>query len=150
MPLQSRLFRDDKQLEAAAVEDSAHVARGARGEHVRKIQKGLNVVVGSKLAEDAVYGPNTAACILGYKTSRNIIGHAYQKQADDIVGKLTIALLDAEIALLEVLEDYNTSLRGTPISLKDLKSGSVANSRAFKVQLAITALDNTQRRISSS
>lgn len=150
MPLQSVLFRGDPQLEAAAVEDSAHVARGARGEHVRKIQKGLNVVVGSTLAEDAVYGPRTAACILDYKKSRKIIGHAYQMQADDIVGKLTIALLDAEIALLEVLEDYNRTLRATPVSLKDLKSGTIANSRAFKVQLAVTALDNVQRRISSS
>ena len=38
-----------------------------------------------------------AAAVLAYKKKRNIINWSYQQQADNIVGKMTIAALDAEI-----------------------------------------------------
>ena len=41
MALQSKLFRGDAKLEAAATLDVAHIARGAKGDHVRKIQQAL-------------------------------------------------------------------------------------------------------------
>ena len=97
MPLQSQLFRGDAKLEAAAVSDSAHVVQGARGEHVRKIQQALIKLDGATIAADGIYGPATAAAVRAYKKKRNIINRAYQTQADDIVGKMTIASLDKEL-----------------------------------------------------
>ena len=41
MGLQSKLFRGDPKLEAAAVSNPAHIVPGAIGDHVRKIQKAL-------------------------------------------------------------------------------------------------------------
>ena len=45
----------------------------------------------------AHYGPSTAAAVLAFKTRRNIINRAYQTKADNIVGRMTIAALDAEM-----------------------------------------------------
>ena len=47
------------------------------------------------------YGSSTAAAVLEFKPERNIINRSYQTQADDIVGKMTIAELDREMAKLE-------------------------------------------------
>jgi hypothetical protein len=52
-------------------------------------------VVGKK------YGPSTARAVLTFKRARNIINRSYQTQADDIVGKMTIAELDKELVKLE-------------------------------------------------
>jgi hypothetical protein len=41
MPLQSKLFRGDRALEACLVNDSAHITEGAAGGHVGKIQTAL-------------------------------------------------------------------------------------------------------------
>jgi peptidoglycan hydrolase-like protein with peptidoglycan-binding domain len=98
MALQSRLFRDDPQLAAAATTDSAHIVRGARGDHVRKIQQALNLLDDAGLDPDGVYGGETAAAVLAYKTKRKIINRSYQQTADDIVGKMTMASLDSEMA----------------------------------------------------
>jgi hypothetical protein len=43
------------------------------------------------------YGPSTAAAVLKFKQKRNIVNRAYQTQADNIVGKMTIAALDNEM-----------------------------------------------------
>lgn len=43
------------------------------------------------------YGPSTAAAVLSYKTNRQIINRSYQTKPDSIVGKMTIASLDAEM-----------------------------------------------------
>ena len=43
------------------------------------------------------YGPSTAAAVLSYKTKRQIINRSYQTTPDSIVGKMTIASLDAEM-----------------------------------------------------
>ena len=98
MSLQSKLFRGDPKLEAAAVSNPAHILSGAIGPHVAKIQKALNILDGANLSEDGVYGPATAAAVLRYKRKRDIINRSYQTQADDIVGIMTMAALDREMS----------------------------------------------------
>jgi hypothetical protein len=106
MPLRSRIFANDPALEACLVQDSAHVTRGARGDHVAKIQAVVTFLDRSTIdaAEIAAktYGPSTAAAVLAYKRKRNIINPAYQTQADDIVGKMTIKALDDELLTRQV------------------------------------------------
>src|SRR5262245_46179651 len=97
MALQSQLFRGDAKLEAAAVSDPAHIVPGAKGEDVEKIQLALNVLDGAILDPDGDYGPATAAAVLAYKQKRGIINRSYQTQADNIVGKMTMAALDKEM-----------------------------------------------------
>jgi peptidoglycan hydrolase-like protein with peptidoglycan-binding domain len=100
--LQSTLLRGDPKLEAAAVSDPAHVTPGARGPHVEKIQRALNTIDNAGLVEDGIYGSATAASVLVYKRARKIINFRYQTQADNIVGKGTIASLDSEMLAREV------------------------------------------------
>ena len=101
MPLQSELFRDDAALQACLVRDSAHVVKGARGQHVAKIQTALGILDGALIASEelsaSTYGPSTAAAVLAYKERRDIVNRTYQRRADDIVGKMTIASLDREM-----------------------------------------------------
>lgn len=108
MALQSRLFRGDPQLEAAAVSDPAHLAQGARGDHVRKIQRALIRLDGATIAADGIYGPATAAAVLAYKQKRNIVNRAYQTRADNIVGKMTIDRLDKEMLAAEQSDNGRT------------------------------------------
>ena len=102
MPLLSQLFRDDSALQACLVKDSAHVLRGARGAHVEKIQTALFILEGALIDGDeltaSAYGPSTASAVLAYKKKRDIVNRTYQQRADDIVGKMTIASLDREMA----------------------------------------------------
>ena len=107
MPLQSQLFRNDQKLKAAAEKDSAHIMRGARGEHVHKIQWALRALTPSILRLDGQYGPITAEAVKEYKNapSRRIWGPG-QKTADDIVGKRTMASLDEEMWELETRSRY--------------------------------------------
>ncbi|HYZ84014.1 MAG TPA: peptidoglycan-binding protein [Bryobacteraceae bacterium] len=102
MPLQSQLFRGDSKLEAASVSDSAHIAQGAMGEHVRKIQSALIRLDGATITADGSYGAKTSAAVLAYKKKRNIINFSYQREADNIVGKMTMAALDAELVADEL------------------------------------------------
>ena len=106
MALQSKLFRGDPKLEAAAVSDPAHIMLGASGQHVHKIQMALVLLDGVAISADEVqrtfYGTSTADAVLGYKRKRNIINPAYQTQADNIVGKMTMARLDREILKREI------------------------------------------------
>src|SRR5260370_775351 len=106
MPLSSRLFKGDRVLEACLVRDQAHILQDAAGDHVRKIHAALKSVDdaridGAELSANK-YGRSTASAVLEYKKKRRIINHAYQTQADDIVGKLTIAALDREMFLVEI------------------------------------------------
>jgi hypothetical protein len=107
MALSSNLFRGNVALEACAVEDSAHVTRGAAGDHVAKIQFALFELDGLMIDRTELvlqqYGPSTAAAVLAYKKRRQIINKSYQNVADDIVGKMTIASLDKEMKLKELL-----------------------------------------------
>jgi hypothetical protein len=99
MALKSKVFAGDKKLEAALVSDSAHVAPGASGPHVAKIQRALveldRVSISVNEIANRLYGPSTADAVLAFKTKRNIVNRAYQSKADNIVGKMTIAALDA-------------------------------------------------------
>src|SRR5215831_8408137 len=60
MALQSDLFRGDPRLEAAAKDDASHIAKGATGDHVLKIQRALNLLDGTPIAEDGIFGSKTA------------------------------------------------------------------------------------------
>jgi len=101
LPLQSELFKEDAALAACLVKDSAHVTKGARGQHVEKIQTALFILDAARIDPDeltaSVYGPSTADAVLTYKRARDIVNRSYQTRADDIVGKMTIASLDREM-----------------------------------------------------
>jgi len=99
MALQSQLFRGDLKLEAAAVSDPAHILAGARGPHVAKIQQALIQVDGAAITQDSSYGPATAAAVDAFKQKRQILN--FQGKIDNIVGKKTIAALDAEMIAKE-------------------------------------------------
>jgi len=105
MALQSQLFRGDGALNACLVSDPAHLTPGTRGPHVVKVQHALVLLDGAQIANDEIaagnYGRSTAAAVLAYKKQRQIINFAYQTTADNIVGKMTIASLDKEMALAE-------------------------------------------------
>jgi hypothetical protein len=105
MALRSSLFRGDPKLEAAAVSASAHIVPGSFGGHVGKIQQALIELDGAEIAPNELaatsYGPSTAGAVLFYKTKRNIINRSYQTQADNIVGIMTMAALDTEMAVNE-------------------------------------------------
>jgi hypothetical protein len=47
------------------------------------------------------YGASTAEAVLEYKRTRKIINFSYQTKADNIVGKMTIAALDAVVSRKE-------------------------------------------------
>jgi hypothetical protein len=105
MGLMSNLFRGDAALEACLIRDSAHILEGARGPHVAKIQRALATLDGARIAPSeaalSTYGRTTAAAVLAYKRARAIINRSYQQQADNIVGKMTIAALDREMVAVE-------------------------------------------------
>ncbi len=105
MPLQSELFRRDSKLDAAAVLDPAHILPGGIGSHVLKIQTALRILdkanISASELQRSFYGPSTAACVLAYKKKRGIINRSYQTQADNIVGKMTVASLDKEMHAVE-------------------------------------------------
>jgi peptidoglycan hydrolase-like protein with peptidoglycan-binding domain len=101
LALFSRLFRGVPALEACLIHDGAHLTVGTRGEHVRLVQRAL-VLLGDRSIPSGeyvagLYGPRTAAAVLDYKRRRSIINRSYQTQADNIVGKMTIAALDKDL-----------------------------------------------------
>ncbi len=128
MALLSNLFRGNVALEACALEHSAHVTRGATGDHVSKIQFALFTLDGLKINRTELvsqqYGQSTASAVLAFKKKRQIINHSYQNVADDIVGKMTITLLDKEMKLRELLPkppgDCVLSPTGVPSPLSTL------------------------------
>jgi hypothetical protein len=101
MSLRSKLFRGDSKLEAAAASNPAHIVPGSVGDHVGKIQQALIELDGADIARNELavgsYGPSTADAVLSYKKKRDIINRSYQKQADNIVGIMTMAALDNEM-----------------------------------------------------
>ena len=60
------------------------------------------VAISADEVQRTFYGTSTADAVLGYKRKRNIINPAYQTQADNIVGKMTMARLDREILKREI------------------------------------------------
>lgn len=106
MSLQSDFFSGDPRLEACLTQDSAHVTSGCQGDFVSKIQAALaaldtGVEIDDAEINSATYGPSTAAAVLAFKKKRNIINFSYQTQADNIVGKMTMAALDREMVQKE-------------------------------------------------
>jgi hypothetical protein len=114
MALVSKLFRGDTKLEAAAVSDAAHIVSGANGAHVGKIQTALIQLDGASVSVDLSYGPKTAAAVLAYKRKRNIVNRARQTQADNIVGIMTMASLDAEMVGAEARVSGPTLMESVP------------------------------------
>lgn len=106
MPLVSNLFKDSTRLNACLTDHSAHVTRGAAGEHVHLIQVALidldQLTIDAGELQARNYGPSTAAAVLAYKRKRKIVNKSYQSSEDDIVGKMTIASLDKEMAARQV------------------------------------------------
>lgn len=103
MPLKSDLFKGDPKLEACALHHSAHITPGMRGEQIGKIQSALGTLIPDRQIEKLEldqkrYGPSTAAAVSDYKTRRKIINFSYQRTPDNIVGKMTIAAMDDELA----------------------------------------------------
>ncbi len=115
MGLSSRLFKGDPRLEAAQVHDHAHLTLGAQGHHVAKVQMALNAVDWLRIDRIELarqyYGRSTAAAVLAYKTRRSIVNHAYQNTPDDIVGKMTITRLDADLRLWEASQQHRGDCR---------------------------------------
>jgi peptidoglycan hydrolase-like protein with peptidoglycan-binding domain len=118
MPLVSRLFSNDPVFERCLTHDSAHITPGSRGAHVNKIQTALDTLDNYSVAHTEVhsqtYGPSTAAGVLAYKRKRGIINRAYETQPDNIVGKMTIASLDAEMARVEPKPRPSTGINCFP------------------------------------
>ncbi len=105
MTLQSRLLSTNQRLRDCETRDAAHVVPGEHGAHVGLIQQALIQLEDEPIAvaelTTETYGATTAAGVLRYKTKRRIINKAYQQQADDIVGRMTIKSLDDEMTKLE-------------------------------------------------
>ena len=108
MPLVSQLFSGNQRLQECLTDDSAHVTPGSRGVHVALIQYAVLRLEGGQIEGreilEKLYGPSTAATVLAYKAQRKIVNTAYQKVADDIVGRMTIAALDREMAMAETAD----------------------------------------------
>src|SRR5262245_5915363 len=130
MPLESRTLRDNAALQKCLVSDPAHVTPGACGEHVGLIQKCVLVLDASRIAPDELrtrtYGPSTAAAVLSYKRARKIINRTYQSQADNIVGKMTIARLDEEIGHVERAHTHLDRCDSRPGRARSLAVGAPA------------------------
>ncbi|WP_274627284.1 hypothetical protein [Arvimicrobium flavum] len=105
MPLVSQLFSANRRLQACLIDNSAHVLHGSKGEHVELIQAALIrlrfLEPGDGLAEAGEYGTRTADAVLRYKQMFDIVNRTYQRTADDIVGRMTIASLDAHMAVFD-------------------------------------------------
>lgn len=101
----SSLLRDDTRLQACLVDDTAHLTPGAQGPPVAKVQMALLALdwlrIDSGEIRSQTYGPSTAAAVLSFKTRRGIINFSYQRTADNIVGKMTIAAIDSEMVVWE-------------------------------------------------
>jgi len=102
----SRLLSGDQRLQQCAMSNPRHVKQGDKGPYVKLIQLAM-LILGDLDVDDGemanqYYGSSTAAAVLDYKQKRNIINPAYQSQADDIVGIMTIKAIDAELAQREL------------------------------------------------
>ncbi len=112
MTLLSNLFADDLRLEACAVSNASHIVVGAAGAHVRKVQGAVMVLDGAIIDQGELdagrYGVSTARAVLAYKAKRKIVNRAYQSQADNIVGIMTIKAMDDELIKNQVVMPPST------------------------------------------
>ncbi len=108
MSLISKSLRSDQRLQAAATSDPSHILKNARGDHVSKIQRALLQLFESaditrtELSETH-FGETTEKTVKAFKSQKGkeIINHSYQISPDAIVGKMTLAELDKQIASKE-------------------------------------------------
>jgi peptidoglycan hydrolase-like protein with peptidoglycan-binding domain len=105
--LSSDLFQNDPKLEAALTVDSAPILSGHAGEHVKKIQCALTLLLDDPPAaiddgerQAGSYGPTTAESVLRYQTERSV-NSEYQTASGGIVGRMTLRALDKEITRYE-------------------------------------------------
>jgi hypothetical protein len=143
--LRSRLFKNDARLQACLVGDSSHVLLGDVGTHVSRIQLALmmlddNAILKQELASGC-YGPATARSVLDYKNKRNIVNRSYQTKADDIVGKMTIARMDAELLQLEMK---------SPTSVSDIFTALPDSAPAYRLKRASVSLLSGRREEASA
>lgn len=107
--LVSQLFADNSSLQACLIRDSAHLTPGSKGKPVELIQAALVRLrflnPRDALAEAGTYGTCTTAAVLHYKQTFNVINRSYQSRADNVVGRMTIALLDAHMSVLDSFGD---------------------------------------------
>ena len=105
MALISKLFKGDPIFERCLIDDAGHITPSSKGFHVAKIQdasmKLERVFPANAERDHAFYGLTTAKAVLSYKTKRRIINTNYQHAPDNIVGKMTIKAMDAEMAVYE-------------------------------------------------
>jgi peptidoglycan hydrolase-like protein with peptidoglycan-binding domain len=106
--LQSDSFSGDRKLEAAAVSNPAHILKPATGIHVSRIQRALIQLDGLQIDKPELdaghYGDSTASAVVQYKQKRNIINRTYEDAVDPIVGIMTMASLDKDLAARERLD----------------------------------------------
>jgi hypothetical protein len=103
--LRSAWFKGNNRLEACLHVDSKHVLQGDQGYYVYLIQQALitleQAAIDTAELATSSYGRSTADAVLRYKQKRSIINPSYQRAADNIVGKMTIAALDAGMVAWE-------------------------------------------------
>jgi hypothetical protein len=117
MPLRSKHFTQppDQRFQDCLLLDSKHIAPGAKGEHVRRIQIAINRLTEGPgrenifLVMDGIYGSKTAAAVKQYKDTRKIL-QPWQSSADEVVGKKTMQSLDDEMSVLEEESDSFSGL----------------------------------------
>ena len=118
MTLMSKLFRGNRRLQSCLLDNSAHVIPGERGQHVSLIQYAVLTFEPGEISGVEInmqqYGPMTAKAVLSYKRARKIINPAYQSAEDNIVGRMTIAALDRELAVLEIAQAAEIAFPLTP------------------------------------
>lgn len=162
MALQSKLFANDTKLSACSQNNSAHVMQGASGEHVAKLQTALRILDDAAIDDAEVatkkFGASTAKAVLRYKTRNAIINRSYQSQPDAIVGKMTIAKLDADMVDWERRRDPNDDDVTALISAIDnaalylsLRPGSQCMARFIRaLKMAVLQPDSNRNEVGAA
>lgn len=144
MGLTSNLFSGEPRLEACLVSPPAHITPGSVGEFVGRIQQAIMVMGLGVIGPDEIvaqrYGRTTAAAVLGYKQARKIINFSYQKQADDIVGKMTIFQLDQDMANFENRPQPPVPVPPTPVPPTPVQAEPVSTRFSMRAALKHGAL----------
>ena len=117
MALQSKLFRGDAKLEAAAVSNPDHIVPGDRGPHVAKIQEAINTLDDADLDVNGIYDPATAAAVANFKRHQEPPILNYEGKIDDIVGIKTTAALDAGMVVREGNLHLDFKIEVTPLDV---------------------------------
>ena len=152
MPLNSSLFRNDAKLQSCLMQDAAHVLLGATGPHVTRIQRALELVASTQI--DAVdvaaarYGRSTADAVLAYKRERQIVNRSYQREADNIVGKMTIDRLDKDLLEIDkknVVEKAYATIPAAQTLVRSAKARLIAVRASFSPGSLFP--DNPERKV---